>query len=185
MLGTKAFQSLFLWCSRKGEVRAVGAHLSFLHQFQDQVVSILYVVIILLSGLIHTVSSNTTLGAMSLVDDDGKVLITHVADGITHKRKLLYRGDNNTFPLLNSLFQSCLIGIASRISAISVGNNLVALSEGLDIICYLFVKQLAIRYHNHRIKQSQVRSLCPQGIHRLRTGLDQLKSQPCQRVRLT
>ena len=119
---------------------------------------------------------------MRLINDDGKVLITHVADGITHKRELLYRGDNNTFSLLNSLFQSCLICIASRISTISVGNNLVALSERLDVIRNLLVKQFAIRYHNHRVKQCQVRSLCPQGVHRLRTGLDEFERQPCQRI---
>lgn len=66
-------------------------------KLQNQVIGFLTFCFLALNGLVQTVSPN---GAEGLVDDDGKVLITSVADGVTHEGELLNGGDDDALAIL-------------------------------------------------------------------------------------
>ena len=109
---------------------------------------------------------------MGLVDDDGEVVVTHITDGITHKREFLDGSYDDALVLFDSLFQFY--------GTVGVGYNLVALSESPDIVRDLFVEQFAVCHHDDRIKQRFRKTLGPDSLHCNRTGLDEFECQPCQ-----
>ena len=106
VLRAKALQRFFLWGSSKGKVATVPAHLSVLHQLLQQGIRVATVLVsVFLHGGVQLVCRNATLAAMCLVDDDGKVMVAHVADGITDEGKLLYRRDDDALVLLYGILQ--------------------------------------------------------------------------------
>ena len=60
----------------------------------------------------------------------------------------------------------------------------LALTEGFDVVCNLFVEQTAVGHYDYRVEEHLVQCSGAHGIHCRRTGLEQFVSQPGQRVRL-
>ena len=77
---------------------------------------------------------------MCLVDDDGEVAVAHVLDGVTDKRKLLYRGDDDALAALD--------GILQVTATVGMGDDFPGLSECSDVGGYLLVQESAVGHYD-------------------------------------
>ena len=72
-----------------------------------------------------------------------------------------------------------LIRVSMRISTICMCYEFFALSDSLDVVCYLGIKQTTVCNYYDRVKQRCIKSLSPNSIHSVRTNIYKLESQPC------
>ncbi len=178
MLRSEAFERLLFRRGGKGEVGAVGGHLAREHQFRQH--RIRRNLLVLLNHLLHRgiefVGGDTALRRVRLVDDDGKVAVAHVADGVADERELLNGGRDDALALFHGHFQFRAV--------VGVLENLVALPEGFQVVGNLLVQHTTVSDDNHRGKERSVERLGAHRVHRVRAKPDEFVSQPCERVAL-
>ena len=172
---SKPFECFFLGRGRESKIGTVGAHLAVFHQLLQQFVCVTsFTIFVFLNGLVGTVSGNARLRAVCFINNDGKIPVTHIGNGITDVWEFLYGCDNDTLTLLDGFFE--------HFRRIGMGNDFLTLSECPDIVGYLFVEQAAVCHDNHRIKQFSIERFGAECIHRGRTNINQLECKPGKRV---
>ena len=77
---------------------------------------------------------------MCLVDNDSEVAVAHVLDGVTDKRKLLYRGNDDALAALDGILQVA--------ATVGMGDDFLGLSECSDVGSYLIVQECAVGHND-------------------------------------
>ena len=168
---SKPFECFFFGRGCKCKIGAVGAHFAVFHQLLQQFVCVdSFTIFVFLNGLVGTVGGYARLRAVCFINNDGKIPVTHIGNGITDVWKLLYGCDNDALTLLDGFFE--------HFRRIGMGDDFFTLPECFDIVGYLLVEQATVCHDDHRIIQFPIKRFGAECIHCGRTNINQLECKP-------